>query len=153
MCPMNVHGGTYNRCYFRRGVEWIAHIQWIGHFDDISVIYMTAHRYSGGLKKNVDLRSGLQARYISQGSLMCPSKPKWGNIFTVVQINRPFQSPFTTRMGIRRTYQYTGELRSDSNSVVSIIHENVFQSKRNTIREINHEEHISPTVVLIVKCD
>ena len=41
--------------------------------NDISVIYVTAHRCAGGLKKKLDLRSGSHAIDISQGSLTCPS--------------------------------------------------------------------------------
>ena len=41
-----------------RGVEW----NWLFNvtINDISVIYVTAHRCAGGLKKKLDLRSGSQ---------------------------------------------------------------------------------------------
>ena len=48
-------------------VEWV---NWSLHvtFNDISVIYVTAHRCAGGLK-NIDLRSGSHTMDISYGSL------------------------------------------------------------------------------------
>ena len=52
-------------------IDWIG-LNWLFNvtINGISVIYVTAHRCAGGLKKKLDLRSGID---ISQGSLTCPS--------------------------------------------------------------------------------
>ena len=47
-------------------IEWLFNVT----INDISVIYVTAHRCAGGLKKKL---SGSHAIDISQGSLTCPS--------------------------------------------------------------------------------
>ena len=71
----------------------------------ISVMYVTEHRCAGGLKKKLNLRSGSHTIDISLGSLICPSKHRHGaTLLRLFRGTAPFQSPFTTRMGIRRTF-------------------------------------------------
>ena len=68
---------------------------------------MAAHCCAGGLKKKMDIRSGSHAIDISWDSLSCPSKHQYGaTLFTIILRNRPFQSTFTTRLGIRETYSH-----------------------------------------------
>ena len=60
----------------------------------ISVIYVTAHRRVGGLKK-FDLRSGSHAIDISSGSQTCQFKHRPGaNLFTVITKNRSISVTF-----------------------------------------------------------
>ena len=62
--------------------------------NDISVIYITAHRCTGGLKK-LDLQSGSQRYRHFVGSLTCPSKHRHGaNLFMVIPRNRPILVAF-----------------------------------------------------------
>ena len=72
---------------------------------DISVIYVTAHRYAGGLKK-LYLRSGSQRHRHFVGFFNVPVQaPTRGQPFyTVIPRNRPIESPFTITLGIRRTH-------------------------------------------------
>ena len=46
---------------FWSGVDWLLNVT----VNDISIINVTAHRYAGGLKNNLDLRSGSRAIDIS----------------------------------------------------------------------------------------
>ena len=72
--------------------------------NNISIIYVTAHRYAGGLKK-LDLPLGSQATDILQDSLTCPSKHRHGtHLFTVIPTNRPISVAFYDAQGDRRTY-------------------------------------------------
>ena len=65
----------------------------------ISVIYVTAHRCTGGLKKKLKLRSGFQRqRHFKGFSLQAPIR---ATLFTVISRNRPIYSSFTTRWGYR----------------------------------------------------
>ena len=65
--------------------------------NDISVIYMTTHRRTGGLKKKLNLRSGSQRqRHFVGFSLQAPIR---AILFTVISRNRPIYSSFTTRLG------------------------------------------------------
>ena len=67
---------------------------------------MTAHRYAGGLKKKLDLRSGSQHHRHFVGFFNVPVlAPTWDHPFyTVIPTHRPIQSPFTITLGIRRTH-------------------------------------------------
>ena len=76
--------------------------------NDISVIYMyvTAHRRVGGQKKKLYLRSCSQhhrhfCRVLWRAR---PSTDTWPTFLRLLRETAPFQSPFTTRMGIRRAY-------------------------------------------------
>ena len=86
------------------------HLNFNVTFNDISVIFVTAHTcsYAGRLKKNtLNLRSGSHAIDISWGSLTCQSKHRHGTtLLRLFRETAPFQLPFTTRMGIRRTYSH-----------------------------------------------
>ena len=76
--------------------------------NDISVIYVTAHRCTGGL----NLRSGSQRqRHFVGFSLQAHIRV---TLFTVISRNRPICLSFTTRwgMGIRRTYSHLKPLGS-----------------------------------------
>ena len=68
--------------------------------NDNSVIYVTAQRSAGGLKK-LNLRSGSQRHWHFVGFVNVPVQaPTRGHPFyTVIQRNRPIYSPFTTRWG------------------------------------------------------
>ena len=72
--------------------------------NDISVIYVTAHRCAGGLKKKLDLRSGSQRHRHFVGffnvSVLAPTRDH--PFYTVIPTHRPFKSPFTITLGIRR---------------------------------------------------
>ena len=64
---------------------------------DISVIYVTTQRCTGGLKKKLKLRSGSQRqRHFVGFSLQAPIR---ATVFTVISRNRPMYSSFTTRWG------------------------------------------------------
>ena len=83
-------------------VDWLLNVT----FNDITVRNVTAHRCAGGLKK-LDLRSGSQHHRHFEGFFKVPVKaPKQGQPFYGYFEDQtvPFQSPFTTYMGIRRTY-------------------------------------------------
>ena len=73
---------------------------------DISVIYVTAHRCAGGLKKKLYLRSGSQRHRHFVGFFNVPVQaPTRGHPFhTVIPWNRPINSHFTITLGIRRTH-------------------------------------------------
>ena len=68
-------------------------------------LYVTAHGSAGGMKK-MDLRSGSQRHSHFVGFFNVPIKSTdTGQIFLrLFRETAKFQSPFTTRMGIRRTY-------------------------------------------------
>ena len=69
--------------------------------NDISVIYVTAQRCAGRLKKKLYLRSGSKRYRHFAGFFNLPVQgPTRGHPFyTVIQRNRPNESPFTTRWG------------------------------------------------------
>ena len=70
--------------------------------NDISVIYVTAHRCAGGLKKKYDLRSGSQRHRHFVGffnvPVLAPTRDE--PFYTVIPTHRPIQSPFTITLGI-----------------------------------------------------
>ena len=70
-------------------------------FNNISVIYVTAPRCAGGLKKKLDLRLGSQRnRHFVRFFNMHVQAPTRGHPFyTVISRNRPIKSPFTTGWG------------------------------------------------------
>ena len=70
--------------------------------NDISLIYVTAHRCASGLKKKyLDLRSGSQRHRYSVGffnvPVQAPTRDK--PFYTVIPTHRTNKSPFTTRWG------------------------------------------------------
>ena len=69
--------------------------------NDISVIYVTAHRCAGGLKKMLDLRSGSQRHRHFVGFFNVPVKASTRGqpFYTVISRNRPIKTPFTARWG------------------------------------------------------
>ena len=75
-------------------------------FNDISVIYVTANRCAGGLKKKKDLRSGSQhQRFVGFFKITYPSKHRYGGILFI----RLFRETshlvaFYDKLGIRRTH-------------------------------------------------
>ena len=81
-------------------VNWLFNVT----INDISVIYVTAHRCAGGLKKKFDLRSGSQRHRHFAGFFNVPVlAPTRDQIFyTVIPTHRPNKSPFTITLGIRR---------------------------------------------------
>ena len=86
----------------RKGQKW-GEVNWLFNatINDISVIYVTAHRCAGRLKKKLDLRSGSQRHRHFVGFFNVPVQtPTRGHPFyTVIPRNRPIKSPFTTRWG------------------------------------------------------
>ena len=68
--------------------------------NDILVIYVTAHRCAGGLKK-LDLRSGSQHYRHFAGFFNMPVQAPTRDqpFYTVIPTHRPNSSPFTTRWG------------------------------------------------------
>ena len=78
-------------------VNWLFNIT----INDISVIYVTAHRCAGGLKKKLDLWTGSKRHRHFVGFFNVPVQaPTRGHPFyTVIPRNRPILSPFKTRLG------------------------------------------------------
>ena len=79
-------------------VKWVSEWDWLLNvtYNDISVIYVTAHRCADGLKKKFDLRSRSQRH-----RHFVPSKYRHeANLRGTAR----FQSPFTTHMETRRAY-------------------------------------------------
>ena len=74
--------------------------------NDISVIYVTAHRCAGGLKKKLDLRSGSRRHRHFVGFFNVPvlAPTRDHPFYTVIPTHRPIKSPFTITLGIRRTH-------------------------------------------------
>ena len=76
----------------RAYVEWVSEWDWLPNItcNDISVIYVTAHRCTGGLKKS-DLQSDSQRHRHSAGLFNVPVQaPTRGQPFyTVIPRNRP----------------------------------------------------------------
>ena len=74
--------------------------------NDISVIYVTAHRCAGGLKKKLDLRSGSQRHRHFVGFFNVPvlAPTRDHPFYTVIPTHRPIKSPFTITLGIRWTH-------------------------------------------------
>ena len=66
--------------------------------NDISVIYVTAIRCAGGMKKKLDLRSGSQRHIHFEGFFNVPAQAPIRDLSfcTVFPKNRPIKSPFTT---------------------------------------------------------
>ena len=63
-----------------------------------SVIYVTAHRCKGGLKK-LNLRSCSQRLRHFVGFFNVPAQARGRPFYTVIPRKRPIKSPFTTRWG------------------------------------------------------
>ena len=64
-------------------------------FNDISVIYVTAHRCAGGLKKKLEPTVGLPRHGHFVGFLTCPSKHRYRpNLIAVIPRNRPISVAF-----------------------------------------------------------
>ena len=84
-CPKCEYGPY---CLLFGEVNWLFNIT----INDISVIYVTAHRCAGGLKKKLDLRSGSQRHSHFVGFFNVPVQaPTRGHPFyTVIPRNRPF---------------------------------------------------------------
>ena len=68
---------------------------------DISVIYVTAHRCAGGLKKKLTYGRAPNAIDISQGSLTCPSKHRHGTTLFIrwFRHTAPFSRLLRSRWG------------------------------------------------------
>ena len=71
--------------------------------NDISVIYVTAHRCAGGLKKKMDLRSGSQRHRHFVGFFNMPVQAPT-RFFKVIPTHRPISRHFYDTLGIRRTH-------------------------------------------------
>ena len=69
--------------------------------NDISAIYVTAHRCAGGLKKKLGLRSGSQCHRHFVGFFNVPVQAPTQDqpFYTVIPTHRLNKSPFTTRLG------------------------------------------------------
>ena len=71
--------------------EWVS--EWLFNvtINDISVIYVTAHRCAGGLKKELDLRSGSQRHRHFVGffnvPVLAPTRDQ--PFYTVIPTHRP----------------------------------------------------------------
>ena len=82
-------------------VNWLFNVT----INDISVIYVKAHRCAGGLKK-LDLRWGSKrhrhfVRFFNV-PILAPTREH--PFYTVIPTHRPIKSPFTITLGIRRTH-------------------------------------------------
>ena len=89
--------------------------------NDISVLYVTSHRYAGGLKKKLDLRLESQRHRHSIGFFNVPVQASTlGQLFKrFFWETALFQPLFTTRMWIRRAYSHLkrpGSPRGRTNS-------------------------------------
>ena len=84
----------FNQCSSLSRVDWLLNVT----INDISVIYVKAHRYAGGLNKKLDLRSGSQRHYrhfVGFFNVTCPSKHRHGTtLFTVIPRNRSISVAF-----------------------------------------------------------
>ena len=107
-------------------VDWLLNVT----IKDISAVYGTAHRFAGGLKKKLDLRSGSQRHRHFVGFFNVPVQARtWDHPLQLFRVTAPFQSPFTTRMGIRRTYSHMSS---------NIVHCDVKQpSKKKNYMQLN----------------
>ena len=67
--------------------------------NDISVIYVTAIRCTGGIEKELDLRSGSQRQIHFVGFFNLPVQAPIRDLsfYTFFPRNRPIKSHFTTR--------------------------------------------------------
>ena len=67
--------------------DWLFNVTW----NDISVIYVTAHRCAGGLKKKLDLRSGSQRHRHFVGFFNVPVQAPTRDhpFYTVIPTHRP----------------------------------------------------------------
>ena len=88
-------------------LSWVE-LHWVFNvtINDISVTYVTAHICAGGLKKKLDLRSGSQRHRHFVGFFNSPvlAPPRDHPFYTVILTHRPIKSPFTIKLGIRRTH-------------------------------------------------
>ena len=68
-------------------VNWLFNVT----INDISVIYVTAHRYAGGLKKKLDLRSGSQRHRHFVGFFNVPvlAPTRDHPFYTMIPTHRP----------------------------------------------------------------
>ena len=80
----------------RNGYLYTTHMLFKVTFNDISVIYVKAHRCAGGLKKKLDLRSGSHAIEIS---LSLSKHWKGTNLFTAYSRNHPISVAFYAAHG------------------------------------------------------
>ena len=75
--------------------------------NDISVIYVTAHRCAGGLKKKLDLRSGSQRyRHFVRFFNVPVQAPTRGHHFYGYSEKLPYLVAFYDTLGIPRTYSH-----------------------------------------------
>ena len=83
-------------------VNWLFNVT----INDISVIYVTAHRYAAGLKKKLDLQSGSQRyrHFVGILKVLVQAPTRGQPFYTVIPRNRPIKSPFTTR------WRYGGDI-------------------------------------------
>ena len=100
-----------NYCCFRKPVRSAfdirGEVNWLFNvtINDISGMYVTAHRSAGGLKKKLDLRSGSQRhRHIGFFNVPVLAPTRDHPFYTVIPTHRPMKSPFTITLGIRRTH-------------------------------------------------
>ena len=86
-------------------VNWLFNVT----MNDISVIYVTAHRCAGGQKK-LGLRPGSQRHRHFVGFFNVPvlAPTREYPFYTVIPTHRPIKSPFTITLGIRRTHSPHG---------------------------------------------
>ena len=73
-------------------VSWVE-LNWLFNvtINDISVIYVTAHRCAGGLKKKLDLRSGSQRHrhFVGFFNVPVPAPTRDQPFYTVIPTHRP----------------------------------------------------------------
>ena len=85
---LNIHVCLFNTIqYVISEVNWLFNVT----VNDISVIYVTAHRCAGGLKKKLDLRSGSQRHRHFVGffnvPVLAPTRDQ--PFYTVIPTHRP----------------------------------------------------------------
>ena len=84
-----LHIGAVDRAWF----GWVVELNWLFNvtINDISVIYVTAHRCAGGMKKKFDLRSGSQRHRHFVGffnvPVLAPTRDQ--PFYTVIPTHRP----------------------------------------------------------------
>ena len=90
-------------------MKWVSEWNWLFNItcNNISVIYVTAHRCAGGLKKKLDLRSDSQCHRHFVGFFNMPVQaPTRGHPFYGSSKEPTHLDAFYNTLGIRRTYSH-----------------------------------------------
>ena len=95
------------RCHISYVIDVVVLLSFNITGNNISVIYMAAHRCTVGLKK-LDLRLGFQRyrHFVGFFNMPVQATTMGPPFLWLFWETAPFQSPFTTRMGIPRTYSH-----------------------------------------------